>query len=219
MSLILEALNRADKDRRSDTHAPNIQSQTVINEEPIKSHTATITISLILFALLLAGAAYKLFQPEKVHNNTTVTDSTLIENPPPIATSQHALPKPSPAVNKLYKTTNERTEKATQEESKIVNQTPIITDEPKPNIINNTLPFLSELPWNTQKKIPTIDYNQHVFLDGGNSFVEINQKIYKDGDAIDNTLQLIKIEAETITLQIHTTRFRLNALNSWVNFN
>lgn len=93
------------------------------------------------------------------------------------------------------------------------------SDKPAPQSVTKLPPLLHELPSSLQREIPTLEYTRHVYdksLD--KRFVVLNDKTLKTGDEIVAGLKLELIADNFIVLNFHSRLFRLQALNSWINF-
>ncbi|MGK0442072.1 MAG: flagellar basal body-associated protein FliL [Pseudohongiellaceae bacterium] len=242
MSLILEALNRADKDRSSEQNSPPIQGQAYVNDTPPsqnKSYRFT-TIALIIALIIVATAVVTYIfshtntkasidtatttninehsssanTKEKSQVSVTTVQSEQFAATQPPEHPPQAIEKVSTSISTLY---NQQKVRESSQQTNLRQTIEVASSENK--AIEKLPPLVSDLPWTIQKQIPTIDYNQHVYLDAGNSFVEINDKIIKNGQIIQSGLKLINIEEEHAILSYQQNKFRLPALNSWVNFN
>ena len=247
MSLILEALNRADRDRSAADHSPSLQAAP-INIEPASSGPNIGLFAVIGLAIVLLGGGYFYTNANSTSNNTSYTEPTITAVAPiaPVITAPAALEPDitataitTPVAATTITSQNTAKEKTIEPKLLLKTDTPAIAQlyqqhsnskpaadshtrspEPKPATTKQPSlpPFLSSLPVTVQKHIPTLNYDQHVFLDNSESFVEINDKIFKEGAAITSELSLESIQERFIILRFQQTHFRLSALNSWVNF-
>tara|TARA_R110001592_G_scaffold337300_1_gene623768 strand:+ start:393780 stop:394664 length:885 start_codon:yes stop_codon:yes gene_type:complete len=82
---------------------------------------------------------------------------------------------------------------------------------------DNGVPFLATLSQQTKDTIPTLMYQRHDYSGNpGKSRVMINGKtLHIDGSA--SGVKVVEILPESVVLDFKGTRFRLRALNSWVN--
>ncbi|WP_019531384.1 general secretion pathway protein GspB [Dasania marina] len=246
MSLILEALNRADRDRSAADHSPSLQAAP-INIELASSGPNIGLFAVIGLAIVLLGGGYFYTNANSPSNNNSYAEQAATTIAPITVPSIVAPVIKAPAITApIATTTITTTKKNTAKEIIIEAKPPIKNDNPdvaklyqqhsssKPvDASDNTAslktklatskqstlpPFLSSLPVTVQKHIPTLNYDQHIFLESGESFVEINDKIFKEGAAITSELSLESIQERFIILRYQQTHFRLSALNSWVNF-
>ncbi len=83
------------------------------------------------------------------------------------------------------------------------------------------LPDIGDLPWNLRQQIPSINYVRHNFtgeaVAAGRSSVVINSRAHYPGDAVATDVLLEEIIVDGIILRFKQTRFKLRALNSWIN--
>ncbi len=78
-------------------------------------------------------------------------------------------------------------------------------------------PFLSALSQQTKDAIPTLLYLRHDYSgDPARSSVVINGKAMRSGGSV-GEVKVEEILPDSVVLSVRGTRFRLRALNSWVN--
>ena len=105
---------------------------------------------------------------------------------------------------------------------------PVSEDRPQVSVVTRNasaagagpaVPDFYSLPWSLRRAVPTLDYAIHVHSDDkpAASFVRLNGQIRRVGDTVAAGLRLDSIDSEGIILDFQGTRFRLPALNSWVN--
>ena len=81
----------------------------------------------------------------------------------------------------------------------------------------HAVPFLSALSQQSKDAVPTLMYQRHDYsADPARSSVVINGKTLRAGEAVAG-VKVDEILADSVVLQSGGTRFRLRALNSWVN--
>lgn len=78
-------------------------------------------------------------------------------------------------------------------------------------------PDLRQLPWSVQQEIPSIIYSQHNFTGDGASNVVLNGQPRRVGNQVGGQLNLEEIYVDGILLRFREHRFKLRALNNWVN--
>ena len=79
------------------------------------------------------------------------------------------------------------------------------------------VPYLHELAESRQSGIPSINYANHIYSAKGGA-VQLNGKMYKPGTKIHADITLESIVSDGIVLNFKNEfRFKLSALNSWVN--
>jgi hypothetical protein len=82
---------------------------------------------------------------------------------------------------------------------------------------DNGVPFLATLSQQTKDSIPTLMYQRHDYSgNSGKSRVLINGKTLSAGAAVGG-VKVVEILPDSVVLEFKGTRFRLRALNSWVN--
>lgn len=80
-------------------------------------------------------------------------------------------------------------------------------------------PLISELSASAQRAIPTIEFTTHVFAEkAGASFVMLNGAFRRPGDEVLPGLVLESVDKNYIVLNYHGQVFRLDSLNSWINY-
>ncbi len=79
-----------------------------------------------------------------------------------------------------------------------------------------TLSFIGELSHSVQKTIPTLMYREHVH-DGQTNFVTLNNNKRQKGQQVANKIYLEEILPDGIILRYESLKFKMKALNSWVN--
>jgi hypothetical protein len=78
--------------------------------------------------------------------------------------------------------------------------------------------MLGELAQSFKDQVPTLYYRQHSWSGLANQrFVMINGETRREGDQVAAGVTLLEILPESSVLEFQGTRFRLRALNSWVN--
>ena len=79
------------------------------------------------------------------------------------------------------------------------------------------VPFLAALSQQTKDSIPSLMYQRHDYSGKpGKSRVHINGKTLAAGASV-RGVKIVEILPESVVLEFQGTRFRLRALNSWVN--
>ena len=272
MSLILDAINRADQERNENNHNPSLQtsqSPEPKNSRPYLRWAIEALIAIIVLGLIInqwffgqantqatihdpTPASGQLTEPasnqhltaitypEKPINIETQLDPAkhyikgkaleVIPPSPALAADKKSItipasPKTQGTISALYKQPKATpktniTEKPTQKVAITVDQPSPKKSQPAPTPAPNTAPLLTDLPWSMQQKIPSLDFTQHNYSQFlGESTVELNRQLLKPGERVAPGLMLVSIDSKFITLNFQGTKFRLWALNSWVNFN
>ncbi len=246
MSLILDALNRADQERTEENHTPNLHaSHGPAPETP--SPLRRWIIEGIIIGLALGAFAYSQFFGDKIQEPIEVTATpapTVAPQPAPVA-EKIVEPEPAPieesepaktitAEPPVVQQTTPKAESSSAiaslyEQPVVEKEALIISTPPVTQIVeevDNTQFILQQIPLITQRSsrfqrsVPSIDYAVHVYSkEEGAGFVKLNGSIRRIGAQIAPDLRLIAILNDSIVLDLKGTQFRLPALNSWVNYN
>lgn len=78
------------------------------------------------------------------------------------------------------------------------------------------LPDIGDLPWSLRQEIPTLNYARHNFT-GTPVSVLINGRAWQAGATIAPDLKLEEIYSDGVVMSFRQVRFKLRALNSWIN--
>jgi general secretion pathway protein B len=78
------------------------------------------------------------------------------------------------------------------------------------------LPDIGDLPWSLRQEIPSINYARHNY-EGGQPSVLINGRAWQTGALIAPDLKLEEIYSDGVIMSFRQVRFKLRALNSWIN--
>ncbi|MBE8718752.1 hypothetical protein C4F51_16370 [Cellvibrio sp. KB43] len=78
------------------------------------------------------------------------------------------------------------------------------------------LPDIGDLPWSLRQEIPSINYARHNY-EGGQPSVLINGRAWQTGALIAPDLKLEEIYTDGVIMSFRQVRFKLRALNSWIN--
>lgn len=85
-------------------------------------------------------------------------------------------------------------------------------------LAEHSAPFISELSQQAKDSIPTVFYEKHDYSGTpGRSSVILNGKALKAGASAGAGLKVEEILPDSVVLDYRGTRFRLRALNSWIN--
>jgi general secretion pathway protein B len=83
-------------------------------------------------------------------------------------------------------------------------------------LMPHPVPLLESLSQQQKDRIPTIVYTNHDYNVLGASTVELNGKRLGAGQRTDGVV-VEEILSDSVVLSLQGTRFRLKALNTWVN--
>lgn len=275
MSLILDALNRADRERKNSQPTPDINTVHEVSYHPGRSgRGAKLWILAGVIILVLAGLLiYLLLQTQTrqqaapipvstpapvpaVREATTppalsptdiaqsraaAVESTAVKTPTetPVEKSaevhslyaQEEAPPVDDKVNDLYKPVEEPpVVKSVPVQVPAVTSVSLLDDSPEPvqtapapaekgkryDDVHH-VPDLRQLPWGVQQQIPSIIYSQHNFTGDGASNVVLNGQARRPGNQVGGELNLEEIYVDGILLRFREHRFKLRAMNNWVN--
>lgn len=80
------------------------------------------------------------------------------------------------------------------------------------------VPFVNDLPWSVINNLPSLSYSSHIYVKGGErKQVVLNNQSKDEGQRLDENIQVEKIVKDGVILEYQGYRFKLKALNSWVN--
>lgn len=74
---------------------------------------------------------------------------------------------------------------------------------------------LTDMPVSIQNAIPVLEFGTHIYSTEGDSWVKVNGKELKEGQWLNNDLQLVEIAPQDVVLAYQGQKFRLAALSSW----
>jgi general secretion pathway protein B len=237
MSLLLDALNKADQERKRNESVPGIDS----NHDAYPEHRPQASPALIVaitFAVAIAVAAALFFwfgrtpaatQPvSPAASVTTSTQATASSAEPLIkpvtpqdvstAPSQDLITPtstdaPDESIANLYQQNEAPIEKPEEQPSQAL-VTPAGGTQTLAQFSN--IPDINELPQNQLNKIPSLNYSQHNFNSVGGSVV-LNGVIRRPNDQVANGIVLEKVLEDGIILHAENFSFKMRALNSWLN--
>jgi hypothetical protein len=237
MSLILDALNRADQQRSEENASPNpLHHQQAIL--PTARPIVRWVMEGVALLLIVGGIVYSQWPPGNEVSqtvtgipdfassdplSTTTTEKKLVaETVPQSSTITIEQPKPivelhipDPAIPSLYQTTQ-----AESNEQVVLENPAPKKDVDNSKAILQQIPLITDLSSRFQRTVPNIDYQIHVYSEKENSgFVNLNGSIHKIGSQILPDMRVIAILKDSVVLDYQGTQFRLPAMNSWVNYN
>lgn len=242
MSLLLDALNKADEERKRNETTPGISSnheQRGGDDEESRGYSLPLIIAGVIGLVVLLVVIYWLGQRSTVPAApTTATNSSTapIENqkpsitpPPPPQPQQQASANPAPKaednVADLYQQSvqdpepNNPTITLGPQQAEPVAQAPVSPENiesPKSITQFKNLPELHALPNNILDKVPTLTYSEHNYNVNGGS-VKINGTYYHVNDQITNGIIIDQILEDGMILHIDNYSFKMRAMNSWIN--
>jgi general secretion pathway protein B len=129
-----------------------------------------------------------------------------------------SVPVQVPAVTSVSLLEQAASEQAASEKaSPAQNNNPAIATDGKTYDSIHNVPDLRQLPWSVQQEIPSIIYSQHNFKPDGSSNVVLNGQPRRTGNQVGGQLNLDEIYVDGVLLRFREHRFKLRALNNWVN--
>jgi general secretion pathway protein B len=247
MSLLLDALNKADQERQRNQTAPGINSNhEQVHDHSVRNKSIIIAAAVLGFFILLA-TIYWLGQRSAVTTTTTaisVTRSSIAQQAQ--ASSQIAVQSSVPSA--ASSTANEPEIDTSEDHVASLydqnTQTPpanavLTTSMPEPVLPTNntTLPSVHEpvaaaspTSINQFANLPDLHDLPNQVLEKIPSLnysehnynmnggsVKINGNIYRANDQLANGLVIDKILEDGMILHIDNYAFRMRALNSWIN--
>lgn len=228
MSLILDALNRADQERSVENSAPNLQSA-YASHSPQRHPIRRWIIEAVIIIAAIAVGIYGFQQlPTPNHPDTTARPATPAPAVPSAADSAPARPTAASKPPPVAATDNRSIDALYQQP--LDNQPPPASTAPaasKPapaaqqpvdttQAILASIPLLTQQSLRLQRAIPSIEYSMHVFAEQG-GFVVLNGKRLRVGDQLAPQLRVIAILKNSLVLDYNSRQFRLMALNSWIS--
>ncbi|WP_101758624.1 general secretion pathway protein GspB [Oceanicoccus sp. KOV_DT_Chl] len=247
MSLILDALNRADQERSEEnnqinlhaSHIPATAAHNPVRRWVIEAVLVTVAVAALVYSQWPQPIASPVIDDQAVPINNQASlpnPVTIIQEPsvPPISAKKTA------AVSKNLSATTEAdpkkervvTAKISAEQKTIASlyqqqANPIVTPSAAKKVakpIDNTqsilqqIPLLAQLSTRFQQTLPSMEYSVHMHAEGGKGFVTINGEMRKTGAIIEPGIRVIAILPDSVVLEFNNRQFRLPALNSWVNY-
>ncbi len=247
MSLILDALNRAERERREERQKPDILAAPVAETDSKRPVWRWVVEAGVLFVAIAALFYSQFYLPQNPPDQAAIAPTTdplaemqspdkAVTQPPEIAVAKEAGQPPlkesaaadSPRyrppqrqqIASLYQQPIEKPRTANQQADK---SAPAVATKPQfpaleASFILQQTPLLTELPQRFQNSVPSIDYSMHVYsAEEGGGFVKLNGDIRKAGAQVGPDIRVIEILEDSVVLVYQGRQFRLLALNSWVN--
>jgi general secretion pathway protein B len=244
MSLILDALNRADQERSEEHSRPNIHAAAVVaspGNSPLRRwilEGLIIALAIGAFVVSQWGGDGSVLPAVKKQSSENVAKTIAVTAPSVTAVSTHEQKGPHEIIattSTTALTPNENSKAKNSAIASLYKKLPIAsvkTIKTKPVVtaavqkpdngysILQQIPLLTLLSSRFQRSVPTIDYSIHVYAeDSGKGFVNLNGAIRRIGSEAAPGLRIVAILKDSVVLEYKDTQFRLLALNSWMNFN
>jgi general secretion pathway protein B len=260
MSLILDALNRAEQERSEKNHIPSLQSMHGSTEVVRPSLLQRLHLERWLIVLVVAYLAVDYFSDKPASPMVTPASAPVaapveIPGPAPEVVQKPQAEKlvaPAPAPEPVSAARPESTPAvdskpasrvASSREVESLYSAPATDPEKsraagkaEPLVDNTAAPAsqtaateqqrayaraeeITQLPLDFRQQIPSLKYGNHIpASESADSRVVLNGTVYKEGDQVAPGLVLKGISEQGIVLEFQGTQFRLEAHNSWINF-
>lgn len=261
MSLILDALNRAERERKKTQAIPDLQTVheplPPVADAPRNKNlaglllvVAVLALVAIIYGLTLSTSKVRQPAPEQITpmvaapaprepEAAKIVPPVIIPAPveppeqklaapAPIKEPERALSAQSPELDELYAT-------ARAGESPVQDSVSNLYVAPSADVIASEsvasplavavrdynslieIPDLGDLPWGFRQEIPSLNYVRHNFDQGGVTSVVINGRAHHTGSTLAPELVLEEIYSDGVIIRFKQIRFKLRALNSWIN--
>lgn len=67
-----------------------------------------------------------------------------------------------------------------------------------------------------QDLVPELEFSSHIYAsDGNDRWVKVNNQVVKEGELINSTMRLVKIEPQQVIIEMQQRHFSLPALSNW----
>lgn len=240
MSYILNALRKSEQDRQKEqsiTLENRIQNKQAVAKKKTSIWLVTLVITNLFFlAYFISPFSKKDTHTDKkievvskqkkaVTIEPKIKHETKVVSPPPPVTKkttkpQHSIAKQienkrikKPIINNLPKNKIqeqaqplEKNEPAEQVKAEIkpVNKPAEISESEK------DFPFLSELSYEFQRTVPTLDINVYVYAkEEQDRFIMVNMKKYLSGDQLDSGMTVIEIRIDSLVVEYKNRKFQI----------
>jgi general secretion pathway protein B len=242
MSLILDALKKADQERREREQAPNLDSPQVERSSKKSRWPLILFVCLIIVAVTTTIILFQkpsLAKPNSASQSESSADYTAPPKAPSLNSEQERLSdlrKKYQAAQNNKRPNSESAKKNTQVED-LYSEDPesppkpereiAVAQQSEPSPPSETRPSLNpfervksvkQLPYSIQEKLPSLMYEEHHFSNTGRSSIKINGRTLRENASL-NGIKLISIHAEGSIFSYQGQEFRLPARNSWINLN
>lgn len=242
MSLLLDALNKADRERKRNEASPGLHS--LHEEAPAASPRKKVLIGVAASIALFFGAFAATYwfrqgttPPQATQSPNNNSTAKAAQSTPTIASTSA---KKASAITNGEQTASAPTTTedintaddnvATLYQQNMATQTAVApsstADAPTnsdqtpsaPSSITqfSNIPDLHDLPSQILVSIPSLNYSEHNYNALGGS-VKINGTIYRANEQIAPGLVIDKILEDGVILHVNNYAFKMRALNSWVN--
>jgi cytoskeletal protein RodZ len=246
MSLLLDALNKADQERKRNEAAPGISSNHEQREHHgPRNHSILLIVVIIVGLLILLAAIYWLGQRSTAAQVVVVQApaSTIASTPKvaikkSVASGENKSVEAAPSAPNEIDTSEENVASLYQN-TQVPESNAAVTISPPgvapvqpandpapvsaPDIASPVsitqfanLPEIHDLPNNILERVPSLGYSEHNYNVNGSS-VKINGEIKHVNDQLPSGIVIDKILEDGMILHIDNYSFKMRAMNSWVN--
>ena len=246
MSLLLDALNKADQERKRNEAAPGISSNHEQREHHgPRNHSILLIVVIVIGLLILLAAIYWLGQRSTAAQVVVVqAPATTTANTPKVTVKKSVASGENKSVEATPSTANEidtsdENVASLYQNTQVPESNAAITISPPgavpaqpandpapvsaPDIASPVsitqfanLPEIHDLPNNILERVPSLGYSEHNYNVNGSS-VKINGEIKHVNDQLPSGIVIDKILEDGMILHIDNYSFKMRAMNSWVN--
>ena len=222
MSYILDALNKSEQERRGQ-QTPDLQTVHRAPPPKTESKSPVLLVVGVLAVINIAGLVYWLLSDEETAQMSSaepVTTQTA-QSPAPAAAPINVATAPAEVVypNNENASVSSSIQSATTAAIEANESGTLITPETifqAPEEKSESRIRITELPINVQRQIPDLVFSSHLFSDEASfRMVNINGKMRREGDMVDNNLRLVEISEEGVVLGYRHYVFEVSVLRDW----
>ncbi|MDX8380743.1 MAG: general secretion pathway protein GspB [Ghiorsea sp.] len=203
MSYILDALNKADKERKM-RETPSMSATSSDVSEPKRAHPLLWVIGM---AVVFLGSLAFMFQPKEVVEQVK---TTTVINPPVVVTAQPRLAETTPeAATPVVTEVKPEIPRDFQPKTQPVNQV-AKPSEPRQS------PHIRDLDESVRSQVPPISISAHIYSkDTMKRMVIINNRMLHERDYIAKKLMLTAIQENHIELNYDGHAFMMGIKDAW----
>lgn len=209
MSYILDALNKAEQDRKR-ARAPGLDTMHRNTAKPTSTRRLVIA-GIILLALINGGflvywfGAHQYSAAAIAHGAAAHTTATSTPSTATMAGGQSAAPVASAQASRGQRVTPQDALATTP-----ANNGPRTAASEKPIGI-------SDLPVSVQQQLPSMTFSSHIYDadDAKYRMVSINGKLLHEGDMVAPGIRLVHITEEGVVLTFQGYTFKVSVLHDW----
>jgi len=212
MSLILDALKKAERERQTET-PPGLSSVHGKLPRAKKKNTLNLLLSMCILSLIVIGMFGYFFYPNKeIVRETTAPKSmvpeTLIHESPPepgLSSNDSVMITAPPQIAPLI--SNPDFPPATSKENQSLQ-----VKASKGNVPGKNIQNFEDLPPDIKRKVPELVFAGHTYSqDPSQRMIIINNSIKREGDPIDPEMRLIEITWGGVVIEFEGSTFQIQA--------